>query len=500
MENWKKLQNGSDIRGIAMNGVENEIINLTPDIVATIGYAFVEFLKQNHTQNTITIAIGRDSRLTGEILSQAFIYGVQQAGAKAINCQLATTPAMFMYTVDQTESVTASVMITASHLPFNRNGLKFFTSKGGAEKEDISKILEIASNTKKLPLFNPEEVNVSEFQYINKYADDLVNYIRKGVNDSINYTTPLSGIHIIVDAGNGAGGFFAEKVLQQLGADTTGSQYLEPNGHFPNHIPNPENKEAMESICNAVTHHKADLGIIFDTDVDRSALVDHQGKPINRNALIALISAVILQEHPSSTIVTDSVTSDGLNAFIEKDLQGIHHRYKRGYKNVINEGIRLNKNQQECHLAIETSGHAALKENYFLDDGAFLIAKLLIKAAKLKNEGRHLTSLIAPLKQPIESKEIRYKILEEDFKTYGEELIKQLYKKIQSSNDNWEIVNPNYEGIRVNCNNTNEQGWFLLRLSLHDPVMPLNIESNVLNGTTVIIEKLNQLLKAYAIK
>ena len=77
---------------------------------------------------------------------------------------------------------------------------------------------------------------------------------------------PLQGMHIIVDAGNGAGGFFAQNVLEPLGANTTGSQFLEPDGNFPNHIPNPENKEAMASICKAVVEHKADLGRIFDSD------------------------------------------------------------------------------------------------------------------------------------------------------------------------------------------------------------------------------------------
>ncbi|MGZ7144785.1 phosphomannomutase/phosphoglucomutase, partial [Streptococcus pyogenes] len=82
---------------------------------------------------------------------------------------------------------------------------------------------------------------------------------------------PLAGMKIIVDAGNGAGGFFADSVLEVLGADTSGSQFLEPDGSFPNHIPNPDNKEAMASIQSAVLEHKADMGIIFDTDVDRSA-------------------------------------------------------------------------------------------------------------------------------------------------------------------------------------------------------------------------------------
>ena len=88
---------------------------------------------------------------------------------------------------------------------------------------------------------------------------------------------PLEGLRIIVDAGNGAGGFYAEKVLEVLGANTQGSQFLDPDGTFPNHIPNPDNKEAMESIKNQVLAVGADYGVIFDTDVDRAAVVTGDG-------------------------------------------------------------------------------------------------------------------------------------------------------------------------------------------------------------------------------
>jgi len=223
-----------------------------------------------------------------------------------------------------------------------------------------------------------------------------------------NFEKPLQGLKIIVDAGNGAGGFFTSKVLSQLGADTTGSQFLDPDGNFPNHVPNPEDKDAMQSICDAVVREKADLGVIFDTDVDRSAIVDSKGNPVNRNALIAMISAVILNEHPGSTIVTDSITSEGLTKFIEVELKGKHHRFQRGYKNVINESIRLNTLSEESWLAIETSGHAALKENYFLDDGAYLVAKLLVEMAKLNAKGGKLTDLITKLEQPMEKRNSFY--------------------------------------------------------------------------------------------
>ena len=296
-----------------------------------------------------------------------------------------------------------------------------------------------------------------------------------------------------MDAGNGAGGFFASKVLDQLGADTSGSQFLDPDGNFPNHVPNPEDKDAMQSICDAVIQEKADLGVIFDTDVDRSAIVDAMGNPVNRNSLIAMISAVILQEHPGSTIVTDSITSEGLTKFIEQDLKGKHHRFQRGYKNVINESVRLNSEGEESWLAIETSGHAALKENYFLDDGAYLVAKLLVEMAKLNARGKTLPDLIETLEQPNNSKEFRFTIAVEDFAGYGKNVIAELENKVLQQSG-WEVVTPNYEGIRVRCTASNEKGWFLLRMSLHDPVMPLNIESDIEGGIEVIAAKLKNIL------
>lgn len=490
---WKKLQNGSDIRGIALNGVEGENINLTPDVCRELGKAFVKWL-QVKTGKTglreICIAIGTDSRLSGQELKMAFMEGVNWCGAEIQDCGLASTPAMFMTTVDDEEPVDGGVMVTASHLPFNRNGLKFFTRNGGLDKNDINDILNYAANNDLPEMILGGWMHKREF--MPKYCQQLVEYIRKGAN---NGDTPLKGMRIIVDAGNGNGGFFAEDVLTPLGADTTGSQFLIPDGHFPNHIPNPENADAMASICKAVIDSKADLGIIFDTDVDRSAIVDKNGDPINRNTLIALIADVILREHPGSNIVTDSVTSDGLTDFISAR-GGKHHRFKRGYKNVINEGIRLNNEGEECWLAIETSGHAALKENYFLDDGAYLAAKLVIEAARLNAQGKDLAALITDLKQPEESKEIRFSIHADDFKSYGQQVLEEMTKRLEEEED-WTIVKPNYEGIRVSCSADDEDGWFLLRMSLHDPVMPLNIESNVAGGVEKIEKRLLALMEKY---
>lgn len=495
-EQWKKLQNGSDIRGIAIKGVPGEAVNLTPDIAGKIASAFAVWLseKKGTELTALHISIGNDSRLSGPSIREAAIESLKNLGCQVFNFGLASTPAMFMSTVLSGYEYDGAIMLTASHLPFNRNGLKFFTREGGLEKQDIARILEIAE-AGSFPL-SGKPGNCSCVDFISVYAAHLVEKIRAGANSPEDYEKPLKGLRIVVDAGNGAGGFFAQKVLEPLGAITEGSQFLEPDGTFPNHIPNPEDKEAITSICEAVLKNNADLGIIFDTDVDRAGAVDKNGREINRNRIIGLLSAIVLEEHPGSTIVTDSITSKELKTFIEEKLHGTHHRFKRGYKNVINEALRLNQAGQECHLAIETSGHGALKENYFLDDGAYLIAKILIKAARLKREERTIDSLLLELSDPLETREFRMNILEKDFKAYGNKIIKDLGEYARGKSD-WEVAPDNYEGIRVSFDDSNGDGWFLLRLSLHDPLIPLNIESNTPGGVRIIASKLMEFLSAY---
>jgi len=485
---WKKLQNESDIRGIAVDS-GNEKRNLSPEIAAVISSSFIKWLCEKNAANpgNLKIAVGMDSRITGPELKQGIISGIKHSGGMAFDCGLASTPAMFMSTVLDEFNCDGAVMITASHLPFNRNGFKFFTSGGGLEKEHIKKILTYASEQTPSTF---EPVSAPELGIMDRYSEIFIDTIRKGIKSSVSYNRPLEGMKIAVDAGNGCGGFFAEKVLKVLGADISGSRFLEPDGMFPNHEPNPENNEAMESIRNAVLESESDFGIIFDTDVDRAAIVDSTGEIINRNRLIAVISAIILEEHPGTTIVTDSVTSDGLTLFIEKTLGGKHHRFKRGYKNVINEAIKLNREGKDCQLAIETSGHAALKENYFLDDGAYLIAKIIIKAAKLHIEKRtSITSLIDNLVQPVEEQEFRIKLLDNDFASQGKKIIEELLKYSQKVNG-WSVVPKSYEGVRISCKDEKQKGWFLLRLSLHDPVLPLNIESEVAGGVKEITKQI----------
>ena len=485
---WMKLKSGSDVRGVAVG--ENRA--LTPHVAACLGMAFARFVaeKKHKSVTQVTIALGRDSRISGAELLRAAAEGVSKAGAAVMDFGMCTTPAMYMCIITPGFQPDGSIMITASHHPYDKNGLKFFVEEGGLEGGDVEKLLRAAQELE--PESMPIAGAITQKAFLPTYQELLAARIRKGLETDM--AKPLLGLHVVVDAGNGAGGFYAE-LLESLGAWVEGSQFLEPDGYFPNHIPNPENADAMASLRKAVLNVGADLGVIFDADCDRAAIVDADGREINRNRLIALISAILLDEKPGQTIVTDSVTSSGLKKFIN-DWGGEHYRYKRGYRNVIDEAIRLNDEGIECPLAIETSGHAALKENHFLDDGMYLVTVLIVRAMKLKREGSTLGSLIADLKEPVESAELRMNIVSEDFRETGKVAIQRVLDYANAA-ETWHIAPDNREGVRISfdLDGGMDNGWFLLRLSVHDPVLPLNVESDVTGGVKQMLQSLYAVLK-----
>lgn len=486
---WMKLKSGTDVRGVALEGVPGEEVNLTDEAVTGIMKAFCAWAAQRCGKEKLTIAIGHDSRLSAGRISACAVKAVTESGCDAIVTGLSSTPSMFMLLQEEDIGADASVMITASHLPFNKNGLKFFTPEGGLEGKDIADILAMAAEGAALS----GSGCVRELGYIDRYSEGLVRFVREKTGQE----QPLAGKKIVVDAGNGAGGFYVDKVLKPLGADTAGSQFLEPDGNFPNHIPNPEDKKAMHAISQRVKETSADFGIIFDTDVDRAGAVDSQGEEINRNRLIALISAILLQEK-SGTIVTDSVTSDGLTAFIESR-GGKHCRYKRGYRNVIDKAKELNAAGEYSPLAIETSGHAALMENYFLDDGAYLVTRILVSLAQLAKEGKDIGDLIADLPEPAEAAEVRLGFTtlgKQDFKNNGNFAIRELQLRVPDL-PGMTLAAENFEGVRINFDKDHGDGWALVRMSLHEPIMPINFESNSKGGCCVIANELIALLAPY---
>ena len=484
-EDFLGLQNGSDVRGVALAVPGGKPVNLTQEAVGRIAAAFARWLsgRLGRPVAQLRIGVGHDSRVTAPALKAAALAALEGAGVQAFDCGLASTPAMFMGTVFPECALDGSIMLTASHLPAERNGMKFFTRDGGLDKGDITALLEEAAA---VPITATQAAQAPMLPLMAQYAASLRERIIQGCGAG---ERPLAGLHIVVDAGNGAGGFFCREVLEPLGADCTGSQFLEPDGTFPNHIPNPENGAAMAAIQAAVTGSGAGLGLIFDTDVDRMSAVLGDGREVNRDAIIAMMAAILAPDCPGGTIVTDSVTSDRLTAFLEG--LGLRHlRYRRGYRNVISKAQALNAEGVDAPLAIETSGHGALRENYFLDDGAYMAVKLVIAAARAGEEG--LARLIAALPPAGEEGERRIPIAGPDTAAYGRKVLEAFEQRARERGI--QVAQPSYEGVRLTLPG---QGWLLLRLSLHDPLLPLNVESDAPGGCAALLALAGELLAGF---
>ncbi len=484
MTDWIKFKSGTDVRGIAVGESDGTIPYLSDEAVRAITLGFVDYLGG---ARGLKIAVGHDCRVSALRLKAAVIGALTDVGVQVLDCGLSSTPAMFMTTVEL--GCRAAIQLTASHHPWDKNGLKFFVDRSGVDGGQLEQILR---NAQAPQAVLTKDGTVEQVNFMPRYAEILRGIIQRATGED----QPLNGMKIAVDAGNGVGGFYATEVLQQLGADVSGSRYLEPDGTFPNHIPNPENKQAMAALSEAVISSGSDLGLIFDTDVDRAACVDRNGTEIARNRLVALAAAIALEGNEGGTIVTDSIVSDGLIDFINNTLGGVILPFRRGYKNVIDKQIELNQNGINCPLAIETSGHAAFRENYYLDDGAYLAAKIVIQLVKLRQQGKELEDLFADLTEAKEEKEIRLKILREDFKAYGQSFLDGL-RSFCAQNDAWQVVPNTYEGVRINADAGSGDGWLLARLSVHDPVIPVNLESRSVGGTRTAAQKLLAFARNY---
>ena len=306
--------------------------------------------------------------------------------------------------------------------------------------------------------------------------------------------SPLGGLKVVVDASNGSAGFYAD-LLTELGADTEGSFNMEPSGVFDEGMHNPENSLALEELSRTVLNQRADIGIMLDADGDRVAIVDERGRVMNRNRLIALIAAILLEDEKGLTFVTDSVTSSGLSRFIT-EWGGNHYRFRRGYKHVIEEAKRLTAEGFNVPVAIETSGHAAMAENFFIDDGIYLATKVICEAKWRKRDGLSLSSLIDELQEPRESLEVRLPIIQDDYKKAAGYVIEAVLSSTLT-NPEWRLAPDNREGVRIlfSLNGGVDNAWFMLRLSVHDPVLAVNAESEVEGGLIYIIEQLYAVLE-----
>ena len=520
------LANGSDIRGKFVDhpregnlqDVTKAIIDagcvataaaaLTPLAAHCLGFAFGQVLLKEQQQQSsesdtkIKICIGCDPRPHGVRLADAFARGciASDVDGNRINVAytgIATTPSMMDFC--RTNLCDAAVILTASHLPVDRNGMKFFTSmKGGFTKRDIQELIAVAKDhvvhswQNTLPPTSEEEEGVvssaTKVDYMPYYAASLTKAIQQETSSSSD-EPPLTGLTIVLNSGNGSGGFFHD-VLHNLGADVSASIGIDHDSTFPLGVPNPESKLMVAETTRVCQETNADLGIMLDTDADRCGFIvpssssssahdDGYYEPLNRNRLIALLGVIFKKTSPGCTFVTDSVTSEGLEDFLQNKLGLVHVRYLKGYANVIRRAKEITDSDDGAavaEVAIETSGHCAMRENDYLDDGTYTAVKVIGLLAKVKQEGGNLLDLISDLKEMPETQEFRMLVQDETMATTAAifDLLTKAVEECCQSNSDWSVDTDNLEGLRVRTGT--DGGFFMIRKSLHDPLVSMQVE------------------------
>jgi phosphomannomutase len=352
--------------------------------------------------------------------------------------------------------------------------------------------------------------------YASTLRDSIVREVQLGLDETerSDIPLPLAGLRIVLNSGHGSGGFFYH-VLHDLGADLSQSQHLnQPDATFPSGIPNPESDRMVKETTQLCEEIDADIGIMLDTDADRCGFIvptasstfpfsTHQYQPLNRNRLIALLGRIFSERSPGCAIVTDSVTSEGLAKFLS-NLGVKHVRYLKGYANVIEKAMELSQSgQANAEVAIETSGHCAMKENGYLDDGTYTAVKVIACLAQVaardrcnrnnidrsrnhekssdgssSNPPSNLLDLISALEELEEVRELRLSVTDGSLATTEsifQELCHQVDNACHNGKNGWELDVDNLEGIRVRTPGSHG-GFFMIRKSLHDPLLSLQVE------------------------
>lgn len=288
----------SGIRG-TIGGSPGE--NLTPiDIVESVS-AYGYWLKEKFKNKNLKVVIGRDARLSGEMVEYLCIGTLQSLGINIINLGLSTTPTV-EFAVPK-EKAQGGIILTASHNPKQWNALKLLNDKGEfISEKDGEKLLDIIRNNK--TSFNDVD-NLGKVTPMSNYMDMHIEHILQLDGVEINEIRK-SNFKIVIDAVNSTGGIALPKLLKALGCQNVIELYCEPNGQFPH---NPEPLPAnLEKLSETVTNEKADLGIVVDPDVDRLAFVCENGKVFGEEYTLVAVSDHILSRSPGNTVSNLSST------------------------------------------------------------------------------------------------------------------------------------------------------------------------------------------------
>lgn len=319
----------SGIRGTIGGKVQE---NLTPIDAVTFAAAYGTWLKQHQNKEKIKVVIGRDARISGEMIQNLVQYTLIGLGIDVVNIGLSTTPTVEIAV--PMEQADGGIILTASHNPKEWNALKLLNNKGEfIDAEDGASVLKIAQEND----FNFASVdNLGEIFINDAYMDihiDEVTQLPLVNTEAIKNRK----FRVVVDGVNSTGGIIIPNLLKELGVEVI-KLYCEPNGNFP-HNPEPL-KEYLSDICKKVVEEKADFGIVIDPDVDRLAFICENGEMFGEEYTLVACADYILQKNKGN-VVSNLSSSRALRDIAEKHNVG-YYAAAVGEVNVVTEMKRTN--------------------------------------------------------------------------------------------------------------------------------------------------------------
>jgi len=437
-----------DIRGIAD-------IDLTDDNVYKIALGYATYINQFGYKEVL---VGRDVRLSSERIRDALVAGLLDAGCQVIDLGIIPTP-VFYFSAFYYEK-NAGLMITGSHNPKEFNGFKIGLNKTTIYGKEIQKLREIIEEEKFVK-------GKGELSYLNPIPDYL-SYLKSKVKFQ-------NTLKVVFDPGNGTGGYLLEELLKDYPIEPAFIN-LEPDGSFPNHLPDPTIPEYMKDVISLVNELDASLGIGYDGDCDRIGAVDDKGKIVFGDQLLALYASEIVQKYPKAKIVFDVKCSQGLIEYLNK-INATPIMWKTGHSLIKNK-----MKEEGALLAGEMSGHMFFADDYFGYDDAIYASLRLLKI--IADSGKKLSELLADIPKYYFTPEIRIDCPDEEKFRVVEEVKKYFKGK-------YEIID--IDGVRVIF----PDGWGLLRASNTQPVLVLRFEGKNEKALNKIKELFLTILNKY---
>ena len=275
--------------------------NLTPvDIVESIS-AYGSWLKSNHLNKKIKVVIGRDARISGEMVENICIGTLQAMGIDVVNIGLSTTPTVEIAV--PLENADGGIILTASHNPKQWNALKLLNKKGEFISAQDGKQLLSFIEKNQFSFISVEELG--EVTFNDNYIDEHINKVLKLNHVDVNAIKEAK-LSVVIDAVNSTGGIVIPKLLKALNCKEITEIYCTPNGEFP-HNPEPL-AEHLEDLSNKVKEKNADLGIVVDPDVDRLAFVCENGEVFGEEYTLVAVADHITGEKPGNSVSNLSST------------------------------------------------------------------------------------------------------------------------------------------------------------------------------------------------